>query len=235
VPPRPAPPPWLITILNSLAVAVATWLCLAINEFARGLAGLALGVPFHGVEISAATRFLPLAHQAATTGLGAGAFALMMLAGVPGMILLAFVVFRIARGYHAAGWFRGLALAWLIVALLWLPAALIAASLPGYAGPVQDLYQRLGDPMAGRWTSAALGLLLLYLAGGALSMAALDVGRFWMRVDGVEFRRRLARTAAGWPAAVAVALLAFGAGWAPTPWCIPFLAVPPLVLHLRTH
>ena len=235
MPPRPAPPPLAITILTSIAVAVAAWICLAIDEGARGLAGQLLGVPLLGFEIGAGTRFLPVVHQGSAGALGAGAYTLMLLAGIPCMILVAFVTFRMARGFHAAGWLRGFALALLTVALLWLPAALIAAALPGNAGPVQVLYARLGAPMAGRWTAAALGLVLLYLAAGALSVAAIDVGRFWMRVDGIEFRRRLARVAAGWPAAVALALLAFAAGWAPTAWYVPFLALPPMALHIRTR
>jgi hypothetical protein len=55
-----------------------------------------------------------------------------------------------------------------------------------------------------------------------------------MRADGVEFRHRLVRVTAGWPGASAAAVLAFGAGWAPTAWALVICVTVMGALHLRT-
>src|SRR5262245_3718106 len=65
----------------------------------------------------------------------------------------AVVRYGLVRVLRAGGWRKGLTLVSLIVALVWLPAALLAAALPRGAGPVGGLYARLGAPMAGRWTA----------------------------------------------------------------------------------
>jgi hypothetical protein len=117
---------------------------------------------------------------------------------------------------RVSGLLRGLGLASLVVACLWLPTALGAAVLPESGGPIAALYARLGEPQAGRWTAAVLALVLQVLVSAPLSARAVAVGRVWMRADAPEFRRRLVRVVAGWPAVAAAVVLAFHWGW--TPW-----------------
>jgi hypothetical protein len=147
--------------------------------------------------------------------------------------LAVFVAVRLVR---AAGWLRGLALGGLVVALVWVPTALAASLLPRGAGPAATLYRSLGDPPAGRWAALALAVLLMALLAGPLSRAALGTARGWMRADAADFRRRLVRVVAGWPAAGATAVLLAGAGgWGRTAWAAVWSLLVLATLHVRTR
>jgi hypothetical protein len=235
MPPRPPPSPGWLTILLSITAAAALWVATLVDQVVRGLAGRLFGVPFSGIEFSAAHAFLPAAIQGPTTSIGAGAFAFMVLAGALVSALLAWGFYAFVRALHSAGWMRAFALEWVMVAMLWLPAAMAAAALPSGRGPGHELYARLGPPMAGKWTAVALGLVALFLAAGAIAGCAVAIGRAWMRADGVEFRRRLVRVTAGWPAVTALAILAYAGGWGPSLWSVLFLFAAMGALQVQTR
>jgi hypothetical protein len=235
MPPRPPPKPPTLTLLCSVAAAAAVWVSIATDQLARGLVGSVLGVPFLGLEIAAGRRYTVGALQGPVGSLGPGGFAVMVLAGSACILVMAMGLFALVRAMQVRGWLRGFALAWIVVALLWLPAALASATLPAGGGPVHELYARLGDPLAGRWTALALALLLLAIASRTIGARAVAVGRSWMRADATEFRRRLVRVTAGWPGMVALAALAYGAGWAPTLWAGVFLAAVMVALQMQTR
>lgn len=193
---------------------------IAVDQMVRGLVGSWSGVPFRGLGISADGRWMVVALQGPTTSLGAWGWAVMLLAGPLVALILAMALHALVSVVRTPGWLRGLSLAWIVVALIWLPVALASAALPGHAGPVAELYAHLGDPRAGRWTAALLAAVVLLVVGGAIARRAVAVGRSWMRADGLDFRRRLVRVTAGWPGVTAVAVLAFGVGWAPTAWAL---------------
>jgi len=234
MPPRPPPSPPVLTILCSFAAVVAVWLSIAVDQATRGLVGSLVGVPFRGLELSAANRWTVAALQGPTAALGPWGLAFMVLTGPVAALLLAAALHGLVTVMRSPGWLRGLSLAWIIVTLLWLPVALAAAVLPGHGGPVAELYDRLGDPRAGRWTAVLLAFVVLIVIGGIIAERAVAVGRSWMRADGLEFRRRLVRVTAGWPGATAAAALAFGAGWAPTAWSLVICITIIGVLRMRT-
>jgi hypothetical protein len=235
MPPRPPPQPGPLTILCCIAAIAATWIAFAVDQVMRGLIGSLFGVAFTGVQLSDGHRYLLTALQGPTAGLGAGAFAFMVLAGAAVNLLLAWGLYGFVRAVHAAGWLRALALEWVMVALLWLPASMAAALLPSGNGPGHELYGRLGPPMAGRWTALAFSLVALFLAAGPISRCAVAIGRSWMRADGLEFRRRLVRVTAGWPAVTALLVMAYAAGWAPSAWAILFPAAALAALQVQTR
>jgi hypothetical protein len=217
-----------------LAAVIAVWMSIAVDQLVRGLVGSAAGVPFRGLEVSAANRYAVVALQGSTASLGPWGWAFMLLTGPLVVVLLAVALHALVGIMRAPGWLRGLSLAWILVALLWLPVALASAALPGPGGPVAELYAHTGDPRAGRWTAVALAVLVLGVVGGAIAERAVAVGRSWMRADSVEFRRRLVRVTAGWPGVTATAVLAFGAGWAPTAWALVICATVMGALRMRT-
>jgi len=232
VPPRPPPPPSTLTIVCSAAALAAFWVSVGVDQLMRGLVGSALGVPWHGIEISP-TSYLPRVLQAADGGLGPAAYTLMVIAGPIGILAAAGALQLFTVTFRAPSWLRGFALVWVVVALLWMPAACVAGPLAG-SGPVTALYARLGAPMAGRWTSVALGVVLLLAVSRLASRQAVQVGRSWMRADSLEFRKRLVRVTAGWPGIAAMAALAWWAGWAPTPWVVIYVTIVMISLQINT-
>lgn len=232
MPPRPPPQPSTLTLLCSAAALAAVWVSVGVDQVMRGLLGSAFGVPWHGIEISSAS-YLPRALQASDSELGPAAYTLMILAGPAGILAAAWLLQLFAVTFRTPGWLRGFALVWLVVALLWMPAACAAGSLAG-TGPVTALYVRLGAPMAGRWTSFALGLVLLLAVSRLASRQAVQVGRSWMRADALEFRKRLVRVTAGWPGMTALAALAWWVGWAPTPWVVIYVTLVMISLQINT-
>lgn len=224
----------MLTVLLSITAVVAFWVSCAVDQVARGLVGSMFGVPFLGMTLSG-PLWLPVAAQGSTQALGAGALATMVLAGAAAMVLLSWGLLGLVRAMHSSGWLRAFALEWRLVSLLWLPAAATLAVIPGGHGPAHELYTRLGPPMAGRWTALALGLVAIFLAASSISEAAVGVGRAWMRADALEFRRRLVRVTAGWPAVTAVFVLAYGAAWAPSPWALLPGVLGMLALQVQTR
>lgn len=185
--------------------------------------GVALALALAEQRLRAAIEGQPIPWSLAVIGLNVG---------VP---VLSSVVFVVMNAMRTAAWLRAVVLVTSIVGLGWLPSALIIGALPGGEGPVAALYQRLGDPQAGRWTAAGLGLVAWVVLSGVASRRAVAIGRAWMRVDAAEFRRRLVRVVAGWPLAAAVAVLAVGQGWARTPLILLWIAAAVAVLQLRTR
>lgn len=160
----------------------------------------------------------------------------LVVIGISLAILLATsLLYWLVAAMRTAGWLRAVALVWSVVGLLWIPTALAAAALNDGGGPGADLYGRLGEPQAGRWAAAALGLLVLAMVAGPASRRAVAIGRAWMRVDALEFRRRLVRVVAGWPGAVAAVVLAVGGGWGRTPLVFLWVMAVVGVFQLRTR
>ncbi len=221
-------------MLCSIAALAAVWVSLAVDQLARGLAGARLGVPMGPITVSG-TRYLLMVVHGPLTGLGPWGFAFVVLAGTASVVAAALLLGAATTAMRSPGWLRGFALAWVVVALLWAPAALAAASVRGGAGPAAELYQRLGAPQAGRWTTAALALVILVLVAGPVSARAVAVGRAWIRADGLGFRRRLVRVTAGWPAVIAMVALGVGAEWARSPWLAVFPVAVLASLHWRTR
>ena len=211
------------------------WASLAIDQLARGFAGTLAGIPVTGYRIAPERYYTLLVEPGtATRALGPWEVALMSVAGPLAILALALLAAGLVNLLRTGGFLRGLTLAWVVVALLWLPLALLASALPGGGGPVAELYRGLGKPPAGRWTAAALGVALLLVVAGWISRRAVDAGRRWMRADGVDFRRRLVRVTAGWPGVVAVAALALAAGWAAPGWAVGLAVMVLGSLHFRT-
>jgi len=235
MPPKPPPPPPDLTVMQCIAALGATWVTVALDQCLRGAIGAALGIPWRGMALVPSRAWLPVAVQDAGAPATVGGAALMVLAGAAVVPLLALALHAVVTVSRPGGWLRGFALAWLVVAFLWAPTALVASVAPAPAGPVAELYVRLGEPQAGRWAAFALGAVLLVIVAGPLAGAAVSVGRAWMRADALEFRRRLVRVVAGWPAVVAAAALLGVAGWARTPWMALWPAAVLVTLNFRTR
>ena len=239
MPPRRPPPPGALTILCTIAALAAAWLTIALDQVARALIGAALGMPWYGLVIDANRGWSVFAVQGggAAPELSAVAWALMLVAGGVLVPALALAFALLTDAWRASGWIRAFGLTWLVVATLFFPTALAAAVLSGGSGggPGYELYQRLGEPEAGRWVAVALAAFLAALLTGPLASRAVTVGRAWMRADGLEFRRRLVRVVAGWPAAAATCAVLFGAGWARTPLAVLWVAALLGLLHFRTR
>jgi hypothetical protein len=212
---------------------MATWTTIALDQAARGWAGALVGVPFEGLVLSPLHVVTVLQGRAGPPT--AWGWTFMLLSGPVALALVATGTHLVAGLLRTAGWLRSLALEWVVVALLWLPTALAAAALPKGGGPVAELYAQLGDPQAGRWGALALALLLLWLLAGVVSSRAVAVGRSWMRTDGLEFRRKLVRVVAGYPAAVALGALAIVSGWMAPAWCAGWLVLVFTAQMLRTR
>lgn len=214
MPPRPPPPPTTLTILLSAVAVAAAWLLAGIEAAARGAAGTLVGIPLHGLSLQAAAPWTLVSRTGLEPPLSAGALALVIVAGTVAVLAVALLAYGFVSLYRAGVLLRALALEGVVLALLWPSAAFAAAAVPGGGGPVGELYARLGDPQAGRWAAGALGLLLLILLARVTARRAVATGRSWMRADALEFRRRLVRVVAGYPAAVALGGFMVAAGWA---------------------
>lgn len=221
-------------MLCSIAALAAVWVSLAVDQLARGLAGALLGVTMGPITVGGNRHLLMVVHGP-LTGLGPWGFAFVVLAGTVSVVGLALLLGAATTAMRSPGWLRGFALVWVVVALLWVPAALAAGSVRRGAGPAADLYQRLGRPQAGRWAAAALALVILALVAGPVTARAVTVGRAWIRADGLGFRRRLVRVTAGWPAVTAMVALGVGAEWARSPWQAAFPVAVMAALHWRTR
>lgn len=198
-------------MLSCVSAAAAAFAVVAAEQAIRGAVGLLAGMTWQGFEV-APPAFLPRVVQGGTPG---GALGWMALALTGPIVIagLALVLFAVVNFFRSSGWLRSLTLSLTVLALLWLPMELIAAALPGGAGPVDDLYAALGNPPAGRWGTLMLGVILLWGMAGPASRRAVTTARAWMRADSQEFRRRLVRVVAGYPAGIAMAAAAVAMGW----------------------
>jgi hypothetical protein len=235
VPPRPPPQPPTLTVLCIFAAAIMTWGAASLDLLARAGAGLLAGIPFTGAGISAEAPWLAIAEQGPAPEVGSGAMALVLLSGCAAVPAVTALLHGMADLVRTSGVTRALALEGFVVGLLWFPTALAAAAAPGGAGPVSTLYGRLGDPQAGRWAAALLALLLALLVAGPASRRTVAVGRAWIRADSPDFRRRLVRLVAGYPAALSICALMITAGWAPPPLALGWAVVILVTLRIRTQ
>jgi len=215
-----------------MAAVGAAWLAVALEQVLRAGAGAIAGAPARGFALLPDAGWT-LATLQDLSGTGSFAFAFIVAGASAGVMLVTSVIGWLVLRLRTSGWLRGFALVFSFVGMIWIPLALIAAVI-GTGGPAWALYERLGVPRAGRWPIAALSLVLLAVVAGTVSSRAIAGGRGWMRVDGVEFRRRLVRTIAGWPSVTAALALGIGAGWAQTPWLAAFVPIIPLAFQLRT-
>jgi len=234
MPPRPPPPPGALTILCSLGALIAAWALTAIEAAVRGAAAALAGVPFEGLRVATEPPWLVSPVLGSSDGLAAGTTAAVLLSGTVILIITALAGHFALGVFRAGGVTRALALEGAVLALLWLPTVLVAAALPGGGGPAGELYRRLGAPQAGRGAAAALGVFLLAWLAGVAASRSIAVGRAWMRVDALEFRRRLVGVVAGVPAAVAMGALMVGAGWAAPAWAVGWALVILVTLRMRT-
>ena len=207
MPPRPPPSPPILTVLC----------CLLAGGSAYGLSLAEAGLRERLVALS------PVGWGLAVVGLS---LAVLLLTGM---------LYWITSMFRLAGWLRAVVLVGSVVGLVWVPTALVVAVLPDGSGPFAAVYARLGDPQAGRWAAAGLGVVAWVILAGLAIGRSIGTGRSWMRVDGLEFRRRLVRVVSGWPSAVAVGTLATAAGWARTPLVLLWIAAVVAVLQLRTR
>lgn len=222
----------MLTGLTVLAAFAACWIAVAVDQAARGAVGSLVGVPWSGLALT--PYYTMGALQGPTGAPGAFGWALMVLTGPAVLAALALAVHFGLELFRTPGWLRALALEWAVLAVLWTPTVLLTGALPGGGGPVAELYQQLGEPQAGRWAAAGLGLLSLWLLGRFVAARAIAVGRSWMRTDGIEFRRRLVRVVAGYPSVMALGAQLLVAGWAAPAWAGAWLVLVLAVLVRRT-
>lgn len=211
VPPRPPPAPPVLTALSCLSAAAAAYAAMAIDQAGRGAGGLLAGLVWRGVA-APPPAYLPRVALDGTPGTPLG-WVMLVLAGPAVLAAAAVSLYAAVSLFRTSGVMRSLTLSFTVLALFWLPTELVAAALPGGGGPIAELYEALGNPPAGRWSTLALGALLLWGVAGYVSRRAVATGRAWMRADAPEFRRRLVRVVAGYPAGGVLALMAVVLGW----------------------
>ncbi len=203
----------MLTALSCLSALIAGYGAIAVEQALRGVMGAAAGAAWRGMAVQP-PFFLP---RALLEGSPATPLAWLGMA-LSGPIVLAAggaLLYAAVSLIRASGWLRSLVLSLAVLGVLWLPTELVAGALPSGGGPIAELYAALGNPPAGRWGTAALGSLLLWWLAGYAARRAVATGRSWMRADGVEFRRRLIRVVAGYPAALVLATAAAAQGWMP--------------------
>ncbi len=227
----PLSPP-LLTAACLLAAVPAAWCALAADSVVSGLVGDLVGFPWAGLSLS--PHFTLLAAQAKEGSHPPALWAIVLLAGPVGAALLGLALHLVLELVWGAAWLRVLALEWAAFATLRLPALLVAGVVPGGRGPVEELYQRLGEPQSGRWAVAMLALLALGGAAALVVRLAVGAGRDWMRVDGRPFRRHLVRAVAGYPAVGSLAAWSAMVLWARPPWMAGWLLLTFVALQALT-
>lgn len=183
MPPRPPPPPRILVVLCSVAALAAAWLAILVEQATRGVLAATFGGEWPGLEL---TRYFTLKEAGHGPALGAFSLLGVTLGGVAAPALAGVILAGVTGVFRTSGWFRALALELLVLGLLWLPTALAAAALPNGGGPILELYERLGDPPAGRWATLGVAFLTLWLLAGPAAARGVATGRSWMRADGVE-------------------------------------------------
>jgi hypothetical protein len=140
----------------------------------------------------------------------------------------------LAESFAAPGWLRALSFEAFALAWLRLPLLLLAAGVRSGSGPLAALYDRLGEPESGRWAALGLGAIILWGVSALVAERAVAVGQDWLRVDGVEFRRRLVRIVAGYPFLAATAAFALAQPLGPVVWVAAGLLLVMACLAVRT-
>ena len=222
---EPLSPP-LLALAGVLAAVPAAWLALAADAVVAGAVSSLAG--FHWDGLSLAPSFTLRADVTLDGSHGAALWAVALLVGPVAAACIALVFQLLIESMRSPAWLRVLALEMLAFAWLRFPALLAGGAAHG-RGPVAELYARLGEPEAGRWPVGLLAVLALAAAAAVVASRTVEVGRTWMRVDGRQFRRRVARVLGGYP------VLAALAGWSLVmPWAAPGWMVVWLILSLST-
>ena len=223
----------LLGALFVVAGAASGWLLLALDALVQGGAGAAAGFPWLGVAI-APPFGLPAVHQGLEGPHGPGAWAVFLLSGPLAGLAAGAAAHALAEALVVPGWLRALAFEAFALAWLRLPLLVLAAGLRGGGGPLAALYERLGEPESGRWAALGLGALILWGVSALVARRVVALGRDWLRVDGVEFRRRLVRIVAGYPFAAATAAFALVEPSRPVVWVAAGLLLVMACLAIRT-
>lgn len=226
---EPLSPP-LLAVAGVVAAVPGAWLVLTLEAVASGAAGALAGFGWSGLSLSPAFTVRAVLE---TGGDHPAALWVVALLGGPIAGAIAALLVQVAvESVRAPAWLRVVALEVLAFSWLRLPALLLAGTGHRGSGPVGELYARLGEPQAGRWSVALLALVVLGAAAAVIGRRAIAVGRSWMRVDGREFRRRLVRVLAGYPALVALAGWSVLMPWAPPVWVGAWLLLTLSALHV---
>jgi len=222
----------LLGALAVLAGLVGGWLVLGVAALAQGAAGALAGFPWHGIRLLPA--WLPRADLSLDGVHGAASWTVVLLAGPLAAMVVGFGVHSLAQGLGAPAALRVVAYEVFAASWLQVPLLMLAAGLPQAGGPFSALYERLGEPESGRWAVVALGGLALWGIARLVGEQAVAVGGGWLRVDGREFRRRLALLFAAYPFAVAVAVATFERAFGPPLWPLAGVVLVVAAVWLRT-
>jgi hypothetical protein len=216
-----------------VAALAAMWLVLAVENLAQGGAGVLGGFAAQGLAFPP-PFVLPVVRQSLAGEHAVWSWALLLLAGPAAALAVGLGAHVFAEAVGAPAWIRVLAFEAFAVAWLRLPLLIVAAGIPEGSGPLATLYERLGEPESGRWAAIGLGLLAFWGITRWVGSRAVLVGRSWLRVDGLGFRRRLVRVLAGYPFAVASAAFVFERSLGTVPWTVAGLVLVVLALTFRS-
>lgn len=203
----------LVGALAVLGGVAAGWLVVGVEALAQGPFAALAGFDWRGYRIL--PTWLPGAVVPLEGTHGPFAWAVLFLSAPLTALVVGFVLHALAEGLAAPPPVRVVAFEFFAIAWLQVPLLLIAAGAPGGGGPVSTLYERLGEPESGRWAAVALGGLALVGIARLVGEQAAAVGGTWLRVDGREFRRRVALLFAAYPFAGAVAVASFERAFEP--------------------
>lgn len=223
----------LLGALFVVAALAACWLVLAVENLAQGGAGVLGGFLTRGVAFPPPFG-LPVVGQSLPGEHSAWSWAGLLLAGPAAGLAVGLLAHLLAEAIGAPAWLRVLAFEAFAIAWLRLPLLIVAAGIPEGSGPLATLYERLGEPESGRWAAIGLGLLTLWGTARWVGSRAVAVGRTWLRVDGLGFRRRLVRLMAGYPFAAASAAFVFERSFETIPWLAVGLVLVVVTLTVRT-
>ena len=197
----------LLGALAILAGLVGGWLALGVGALAQGGAGTLAGFPWHGIRLL--PTWIPRADLSLDGVHGAGTWAAVLLAGPLAAMIVGFAVHALSQVLGAPPALRVLSYEVFAASWLQVPLLMLAAGFPQAGGPFSALYERLGEPESGRWAAVVLGGLALWGIARVVGGQAVVVGGGWLRVDGREFRRRIALLLAAFPFAAAVGVATF--------------------------
>jgi hypothetical protein len=222
----------LLGALAILAGLVGGWLALGVGALAQGGAGALAGLPWHGIRFL--PTWLPRADLSLDGAHGAGTVAAVLLAGPLAALVVGFAVHALAQVLGAPPALRVLAYEVFVASWLQVPLLMLAAGFPRAGGPFSALYERLGEPESGRWAVVVLGGLAVWGIARVVGEQAVAVGGGWLRVDGREFRRRVALLFAACPFAAAVAVATFERAFGPPLWPLAGAVLVVTAVWLRT-